>query len=279
MFLKKFLCMLGTSTLITHCAVEPSDNQSSVAATASIPPAWQISASDAEAIQSKDFEVKDGKKWPVSKAFASTPYSGDKIPSALIDYLWPFTDRDVSVSLVEKGFLHTGVPINSNYEKSMISKFEALSTWVEIRAPYGDPVYTEAFTTDEAGNRIADQVDGVISGNTETIHGRVKFNSPNSAVPMVLDVVMNRSSDGALHIRIHNTKNVSMFPLGAIILENKMQIALDMYPYGNGWLMYTGALLKLQKFENAEIGPKIISFIVEGTMAWIKEKVVQPVPG
>ena len=229
----------------------------------------RFSQPEIDSLYSNKTEERDGKIFPVSNPPRVVGFLGTEAPTEF-QKEW----GSVTVGAEFKQYLNTGNAPTAAQLVSFLRATEALSTWKEMRTHDGATVFSATNSTDAAGNRIADKVDGLTPENGKILFGHFAMPITKFQVSMNGIIQILRGEDFAARvIRIHNYKDISVPLFGSVARSNGLNILLETYPYQNGWLMYGAAAVKMERFQE-QAQPSFVENLLYGFVEWLNKKVV-----
>lgn len=150
--------------------------------------------------------------------------------------------------------------------------FEAISQWTRIRGEKGDPLFVEAYTIDERGRQIPDQIDGRIQNGRESRLARLR--TKISIATLTIDSQIQFAHTGEyLEASIINIDDISAPLVGVVIREGNMQSKFELYPYQDGYLVYGRASAKLEKMQD-RMTPDILADQITAIYSHLHQKLI-----
>lgn len=180
---------------------------------------------------------------------------------------WPSFTKAVEM----KGFINMsatppgGDPNDDPTARSIVSTLQAFSKWKEITDKTNRPILQDAFSTDRFGDKMPDITNGRIVKNPDFHFGKIVGNN----IPIFLELTFSKKEGGQIDADFSNPKDISIFPVGTIVKARGVKIHAEFFPYQNGWLFYSVAAPKLEKFEEKA---NDLTDIAENIIRWLRKK-------
>lgn len=179
---------------------------------------------------------------------------------------------DFTKAVEMKGFVNMtqtptgGEPNDDPTARAIVGTLQAFSKWKEIKKKDGRPLLDDAYTTDSWGDKQPDITNGKFRRNPDTHYGKVV----GSSLGIGLELVFSKQAAGQINADIYNPKAISVFPFGTVVKAKGVKIRVEFFPYKNGWLFYTAATPKLEKFQDKADD---LTEIAESILHWLRKKV------
>lgn len=153
-----------------------------------------------------------------------------------------------------------------------IVAMEAVSGWTKIVNRDGTPLFTDAYTTDQPGNRIPDEIDGELDGESQTHYGRVKM--PVGIAKLSADMRIQIAHRGDLLTAfLDNERDIRAPFVGTVVAKREFRIALELYPYRKGYLAYAVNASVVRQFSD-RLPPDVLSGQVDAILSWLHGKLL-----
>jgi hypothetical protein len=271
------LVTLGASLALLSCGQRDSDQSpnelmSFSAGERASYPQNIFSPADIAALYSDATETRaDGKIYPVSRMPNATTFAYSE---ATAEYKKTWGTFDFGAEL--KGYFNAGPASLFQYiAVRVIRNFETLSGWKTIKKSDGSQVFSDSFRIDEASKKIPDAVDGTAPATGEVHLARLTVSMYGVKIPVDTQVILAREEDH-ISMKLLNLKSVTAPLLGTIVRERQLKINVDLYPHKNGWLVYGGSAVTLEKYKD-QFDTNFTRDIMIGVFTWARERSILPI--
>lgn len=196
-----------------------------------------------DSLYSDETKFKNGKAVPVSR----DPQT----------YFWKFSDAPDNVKnewkfgeyvSVFKGYLNIGENVGNDQLGQLISFFEKISDFKEIRSSDGKKIFNNTFNSSPKWERIPDQVDGAIVDSGDYFKLVLELVAKGVSVQVKSGMILTIDDD-KFSVYMRNEKQVKTFLTGVILNKDGMRLKWEFYPYRNGYLVWGASVISPKKFE------------------------------
>jgi hypothetical protein len=275
--MKRFIalcsCTLASLALLAGCgdSITPS---ASVVADVQTLPGYETFFSPEQIAQvfSDATEVRDdGKTWPVSKDPVMTTFRMEDAPAAFKDRYQTF-----SVGGETRAYLNLGAPQDEAAQTRLLTNLEAVSTWKEILADNGKPLFADVYAIDKpGGSRVPDSVDGKAPADSREIHP-LRMITKKGILTMTVDGEFSlTNSNGNILMDFNNTKDISIPIVGTLMKPGGFRMEFLAFPYKNGWLVYGGSPVQVEKFAD-QYDPAESTRMMTAMFRWLIQVSIVP---
>lgn len=215
-------------------------------------------------IYSKRTVVRDGEvvalsRRPISKVSSFNEATPD------IKSEWTFGEH-----LIEfRGYLNTGeAPSELHYEK-LISHFETLSRFKELKKPSGKPYFYDSYNGDPEWEKVADDIDGRLIDGGDYFRLKLRLRRVGIGIDVKGGVVLLRDAN-KLTVYLKNEHPIAVPVLGKILDRDGVRIKWEFHPYKNGFIVYGATVIKAEKFSKEIVGGLSEKFN-EAAFKWFRD--------
>jgi len=219
-------------------------------------------------VYTEDSKVDDsGKTLPVSKLPLWAAWKFNEAPQALRDE-WKTGDVIAEVH----GYINLGTTADT---KKVISLLERSSRFSKMLDDKGKPVFKDSYSTNKDWQKVADTVDGKVTGDIETKQLILMVPLADGLVKDARMEISYKEKAGIVSAYMYNKVAISVPLVGVIADPYGLQFKMEFYPYKNGILSYSSAVLKLKKFQE-KFGNDAVGSFATSFFRWYISELTDP---
>lgn len=209
----------------------------------------------------------NGNQQPVSNLPLWSVWKFAEAPQALKDE-WKTGEVIAEVF----GYVNLGKPSDS---KNVVSLLERSSRFSKILDEKGKPVFKDSYSTNQNWQKIPDSVDGKVSGEVETKQMILMVPLSEDLAKDARMEISYREKDGVVTAYMFNKVAISVPLVGVIADPYGLQFKMEFYPYKNGILTYSSAVIKLKKFQD-KFGNDTVGSFATSFFRWYVSELAGP---
>ncbi|MEI8027765.1 MAG: hypothetical protein WCI18_15560 [Pseudomonadota bacterium] len=210
---------------------------------------------------------ESGKTIPLSKAPLWSVWKFNEAPQALRDE-WKTGDVIAEVY----GYVNLGTPSDA---KNVISLLERSSRFSKMLDEKGKPIFKDSYSTNKDWQKVADTVDGKVTGDIETKQLILMVPLSESLVKDARMEISYSEKAGIVSAYMYNKVAISVPLVGVIADPYGLQFKMEFYPYKNGILSYSSAVIKLKKFQD-KFGNEVVGSFATSFFRWYISELTDP---
>lgn len=171
------------------------------------------------------------------------------------------------------GYVNLGKPSEA---KNVISLLERSSRFSKILDEKGKPVFKDSFSTNPNWQKVPDSVDGKVTGEVETKQMILMVPLSEDLAKDARMEISYREKNGVVTAYMFNKVAISVPLVGVIADPYGLQFKMEFYPYKNGLLTYSSAVIKLKKFQD-KFGNETVGSFATSFFRWFVSELAGPV--